>query len=377
MALIVKRFSNVRFKRNPKFKYKSNYNRFHKGGSSSSNTSSGGYKTGMVDRITIRCFNCNELGHFATECRKPKQVRKNSYDPNQKSKSGRAYLAKGKSWDDTDSEDEEVGNLALMAIDGNASSSRKEVHFTDAELIYHLGGSLDCARRDNDLLTEQIKDLEKEVTELRLVHISQDNFKEKVSFLENRVDCYRQLETILKDKITGLESKVKAYFNSCSKAKEFYNKQAVHQTSRIGFDYNGAIGELSINSPPHVCAKDREVPHVLKGVDEPLYKESIVEPFNETSFIIQQEIIAEDLANEKVVSKPSVLIVPVKVVKTTKTNSDTPELDNRDNIHNMPVINSSHKACGVLNCMSCAFNMMYAYFNSKHVSSDKLLLVSM
>ncbi|KAL8125830.1 hypothetical protein AgCh_013212 [Apium graveolens] len=53
MALIVKRFSNVRFKRNPKFKYKSNYNRFQKGGSSSSNTSSGGYKIGMVDRSTI------------------------------------------------------------------------------------------------------------------------------------------------------------------------------------------------------------------------------------------------------------------------------------------------------------------------------------
>ena len=81
------------------------------------------------------------MGHFATKCRKPKQVRKNSYDSNQKSKSGRAYLEKGKSWDDTDNEDEEVGNLALMAIDGNASSSRKEVKFTDAELVYHLGST--------------------------------------------------------------------------------------------------------------------------------------------------------------------------------------------------------------------------------------------
>ncbi|KAL8114663.1 hypothetical protein AgCh_021502 [Apium graveolens] len=191
MALIVKRFSNVRFKTNPKFKYKSNYNRFQKGGSSSSNTSSGGYKTGMVDRSTIRCFNCNELGHFATECRKPKQVRKNFYDSNQKSKSESAYLAKGRSWDDTDSEDGEVGNLALMASDANTSSSRKEVKFTDAELVYHLGGSLDCARHDNEMLTQQIKDLEKEVNELRLVHINQDKLKEQVSFLENRVNCYR------------------------------------------------------------------------------------------------------------------------------------------------------------------------------------------
>lgn len=41
------------------------------------------------------------------------------------------------------------------------------------------------------------------------------------------------------------------------------------------------------------------------------------------------------------------------------------------NMHNMPLIDLSHKACGVVNCMSCAFNVMSAYFNSKHASSDK------
>ncbi|KAL8119695.1 hypothetical protein AgCh_016979 [Apium graveolens] len=263
MTQIVKKFSNVRFKRNPKFKYKSNYNRFQ------------------------------------TECRKPKQVRKNSYDSNQKSNSERAYLEKGRSWDDTDSEDEEDDNLALMAIDGKASSSRKEVKFTDAGLFYHLGGSLDCARRDNELL-------------------------------KNRVDCYRRLETILKDKITGLETKVRAYFNSCLKAKEFY----------------------SINSPPHVYAKGRKVPHVLKDVDEPLYKRSIAELFDTTSSIIQEEMRAEDLANEKVVSKSSVSKVPLKVVKATETNSDTHELDNKNAMsimHIFPVVNLSYKACGVSN----------------------------
>ena len=40
-------------------------------------------------------------------------------------------------------------------------------------------------------------------------------------------------------------------------------------------------------------------------------------------------------------------------------------------MHNMPKIVISHEACGVVNCMSCAFNVMYVYFNSKHPSSDK------
>ncbi|KAL8091512.1 hypothetical protein AgCh_033945 [Apium graveolens] len=366
MAQIVKRFSNVRFKRNPKFWYKSNYNRFQTGGSSSSNTSSGGYKTGMVDRSTIRCYNCNELGHFTTKCRKPKQVRKNSYDSNQKSNSERAYLAKGRSWDDTDSEDEEEGNLALMAIDGKVSSSRKEVKYIDVELVYHLGGNLDCAHRDNELLSQQIKDLEKEVNELRLVHINQDKLKEQVSFLENRVNCYRQLETILKDKITGLETKVRAYFNSCSKAKEFYSKQAVNQTSEIGYDYKAAIGELGIKSPPHVCAKGREVPHVLKGVDKPLYKASIAEPFDATSSVIQEEIRAEDHANEKVVPESSVSNVPVKVVKATETNPDIHELDNKNVMsimHKLPAVNHSHKAYGVANLD-----------RQRHMTGDRALL---
>ena len=34
----------------------------------------------------------------------------------QKKKTDKAYLAEGKRWDDSESEDEEVGNLAFMAI---------------------------------------------------------------------------------------------------------------------------------------------------------------------------------------------------------------------------------------------------------------------
>ncbi|KAL8106880.1 hypothetical protein AgCh_023609 [Apium graveolens] len=108
--------------------------------------------------------------------------------------------------------------------------------------------------------------------------------------------------------------------------------------------------------------------------DEPLYKPSIAEPFDATSSVIQEEISDEDHANEKIVSKSSESKVSVKVVKATKTNSDTHELDNKNamsTMHKLPAINHSHKACGVYNCMSCAFNLMYAYFNGKHVSSDK------
>lgn len=373
MALIVKKFGNFRFRRNPKFKFKSNSDRFQRGGSSTSNTTSSGYKTGMVDRSTIRCFNCNELGHFATECRRPKQGKKNSYDSNQKSKSGRAYLAKGKSWDDSDSEDEEVGNLALMAIE-DPLESPKQVTFTDAELVYHLSGTLDCARRENDRIILQNEALEKEVSELRLVHINQDKLKEEVAFLENRVNCYRQLETILKDKITSLETKVRGYYNSCVTAKEIFNRQAVNKTVGIGFDYNESIGELSINTPDLVSAEERGIPQVLKDVSKPLFKKSIGEPFDPTSVLIKEELRAEDIANESVAPNKCVPKEKVKVVQTTKADLDTHKVgqqSNMSNMHNMPTIDLSHKACGVANCMSCAFNVMFVYFNGKHASNDK------
>ena len=131
----------------------------------------------MVDRSKIRYFNYNEMAHFATECKKPKQFNNTSYDVNQKRKTGKAYLAEGKSWDDSESEDGEVGNLALMAISDNPSSSKPQVTFVDTEKIYHLSGTLDCAHHENDRIILQNTALEKEVKELRNVHINQDKLK--------------------------------------------------------------------------------------------------------------------------------------------------------------------------------------------------------
>ena len=64
------------------------------------------------------------MGHFATECKKPRQFKNTSYDASQKKKLGKAYLDEGKRWDDSESEDEKVGKLALMAISDNPSSSK-------------------------------------------------------------------------------------------------------------------------------------------------------------------------------------------------------------------------------------------------------------
>ena len=185
------------------------------------------------------------------------------------------------------------------------------------------------------------------------MHINQDKLKEKIVILENRVNLYKQLEINLKEIILNLETKVRGYYNSTVKAKDIFNQQAITQTVGIGYDYNEAVGELSINSPNIVSAKERGIPHVLKGVDKPLFRKSIAEPLNETSIIIQEELRIEDRIANDAMSSKSVPEVPVKVVLTTETVSDTDKVEQKDNMHNMPKIDISHKACGVWNCMSC------------------------
>ena len=134
MAYMAGKFKNLRFRRNPKYKFKSGSNysgssgsgfRGNRGGSSSGSYNKSGYKTGIVDISKLKFYNCNEPRYFITECRKPKQIKgqiesydelRQKYEALLKKQHGKTYIAEGKSWDDSDNDDtEEYGNLALMA----------------------------------------------------------------------------------------------------------------------------------------------------------------------------------------------------------------------------------------------------------------------
>ncbi|XP_074356712.1 uncharacterized protein LOC141696470 [Apium graveolens] len=80
MAYMAAKFSHVRFRGKPNYKSRCSSGRFQKGSYSSGSSSRGGYKSRCIDKSKIRCYNCNELGHFVSDCRNPKAVKgKGSY----------------------------------------------------------------------------------------------------------------------------------------------------------------------------------------------------------------------------------------------------------------------------------------------------------
>ena len=75
MAYMSARFKHIKFGKNPRYK-KSSRSKFQDNngysGSRSGSRSNGSFKLNMIDKSKTRCYNCNDLGHFATEWRKPK-----------------------------------------------------------------------------------------------------------------------------------------------------------------------------------------------------------------------------------------------------------------------------------------------------------------
>ena len=158
------------------------------------------------------------------------------------------------------------------------------------------------------------------------------------------------------------------------------------------------------------------VPHVLKNVNNHVFKKPTSEPLNEKEMLIKQEMLFEDQEKQDVEK----VTLPKKSVTTdeskaglgskepkkkknrngklnankknnsaSSTNTSRKSCNNcgstghlthackkvkvesKDvsNMNNMFAMPSSHIPCGKSDCMFCAFNIMSAYFNLMNASS--------
>ena len=110
MAMLVKGFKKLKYR-----KQKRQFNSSKKFGKSGEKKEKDS-KTGKLDKSKVRCYNCDGMGHFATECKKAKRTQ------------GKALITGNKYWMDSNSEDEEVSYALMANADEPKASTSDKVH---------------------------------------------------------------------------------------------------------------------------------------------------------------------------------------------------------------------------------------------------------
>ena len=390
----------------------------------------------MVDRSKFRCYNCEKMGHFASECRESKQAderrsfqRKDS--GSKKKYHVKSYIAEGKSWDDTDDEEDEHRNMALMAGDWDLTYGY-EVHKMPYDMAktfnYHtkdcvkyvmdtrreissLEGKLKYAKIDEQSAKDETEKAKAELSkiqarndELEITNTQIENLKQRNEYLEKKFLVCVETETELKNKITELDNKLYAFKNSANIAKELFENQVVRSKVVIGLDYNSKKKPV-VNSEP-VCTSSKDIPQFLNKIDALLFKKAESEPFNQDDLLIAHELLVEDLEELKKekAKSPSKSVKFVKSKTELGNKSETKNGKNRNgrickngprklcnncnsvshlthacknvkteknhnaHVHNMYAMPISSK-CATTTCIPCTANLMAAYLNVTHAST--------
>ncbi|KAL8126337.1 hypothetical protein AgCh_013579 [Apium graveolens] len=232
MAYLARKFSNIRVKKPRFFKGKglsSNSNNW-KLKTQYNSVSKGGYKTGSMDISKIR------QAYIELEAK---------YEALLKKQSRKAYIAEGKSWDDTDvdDEDEKVGNYALMDFEHEEASTSKS-----------------------------------KVPTLTTIDLNASQYKETVE-------------------------KMSVEMNASELVGQYHEKNKPCANIAIGLDYDA----LNINKK-NVSGKGKgteneDVPVMLRKVGTPMFKACEID-FSEEELIIKQEIADEDNVKKNVEITP-------------------------------------------------------------------------
>ena len=112
MAMLVKGFKRMKY-----MKQKKQFNSLKKFGKPGGKKEKD-FKTRKLDKSKVRCYNCDGMGHFDTECKKANKTQ------------GKALIIGNKDWMDSNSEDEEISYALMTNADESKTTATDKVHTT-------------------------------------------------------------------------------------------------------------------------------------------------------------------------------------------------------------------------------------------------------
>ena len=193
VAMIVKGFKKMKFR---KARRQGNLQR------RTSNAEKEGYqkqdsKGSKFDKSKVRCYNCNGLGHFATECKKAKT---------------KALITSSKSWMDSSESETEEENFALMATTEEIADPEEKVLSTvfdfDTNNVSELRSflkSLHISFRSQSLENARI------LSEMSEVRKRNDHLEAELLFMQEvqrECDNARHIKLETEFKCTALEKEL-------------------------------------------------------------------------------------------------------------------------------------------------------------------------
>ncbi|KAL8103331.1 hypothetical protein AgCh_027774 [Apium graveolens] len=163
---------------------------------------------------------------------------------------------KGKSWDDSDNdEDEKVGNYALMDLkQGESSSSKSQVPtLTTTDLnvsqyketvekmsikMFHIHTSIVAANEEVSRLTKINEKLENEKQEAELLLVELEAVRQENAYMKNKLKYATEIEAVLREKLEKNEVKLKSFKNASELVGQYHEKNKSCANIVIDLNYD-------------------------------------------------------------------------------------------------------------------------------------------
>ncbi|GJX34963.1 ribonuclease H-like domain-containing protein [Tanacetum coccineum] len=245
------------------------------------NFSINGTETIGFDKSKVECYNCHKRGHFARECRAPRNQENRNREntrrvvPVETTTSNALVSCDGSGYDWSDQAEEGLTNFALMAYSSTSSNS---------EISTNSNCSSSCLKNVK-ILKEQNEQLLKD---LRTSKLNVITYKTGLESVEARLLVYKKNESVYEEDIKVLKRQI---VNKC-KTCLGYNVVSPPYTGnfmppKLDFSFSGLeefvdepiVSEPTVKKPVVKTSEDKDStdkPKVVrKNLDSPLIEDWI------------------------------------------------------------------------------------------------------